>query len=57
MHNLEAPQERKGHKTRKPAISIAKMAGIDPQLICQASMWALLVLLLGTTGSVSWPKA
>ena len=30
----------KGHQTRTKAVSIAEMAGIDPQLICQAAIWA-----------------
>ena len=38
-HDLDAPQEIKGHQMRKQAIFIAEMAGIDLQLICQAATW------------------
>ena len=41
-HDVAAPQGIKGHQTRKQAVSIAEMAGVDPQLICQAATWASL---------------
>ena len=40
-HDLDSPQGIKCQQTRKQPISIAEMAGIDPQLICQAATWAL----------------
>ena len=40
VHDVEAPQGIKGHQTRKQAVSFAEMAGVDPQLICQAATWA-----------------
>ena len=41
-HDLDVPQGVKGHQTRKQAVSISEMAGVDPQLICQAATWASL---------------
>ena len=37
MNDLEAPQGITGYQTKKQPVSIAEMAGIDPQLICQAA--------------------
>ena len=39
-HDLEAPQGIKGHQTRKHAVSIVENAGVHPQLIYQAAIWA-----------------
>ena len=36
-HDLEASQGIKGHQSRKQAVSIKEMAGIDLQLICQTA--------------------
>jgi hypothetical protein len=38
--SLEVPMGIKGHQTRKVATSIADMAGVDPQAICNAATWA-----------------
>jgi hypothetical protein len=38
--DLEVPMGIKGHQTRKVATSIADMAGVDPQAICNAATWA-----------------
>ena len=32
-HDLDDPQGIAGHQIRKQAVSIAEMAGVDPQLI------------------------
>ena len=39
-HDVIAPQGVKGHQTRKQAVSIAEMAGVDPKRICDAATWA-----------------
>jgi hypothetical protein len=38
--NLPIPQGIKGHQTRKQATSLADLAGVDPQAICNAATWA-----------------
>ena len=38
-HDVDALQGIKGHQTRKQAVSIADMAGVDPKRICDAT-WA-----------------
>ena len=40
MQDLEAPQGIKVHQISKQAISIAEIAGIDPQLIYQVGLFA-----------------
>ena len=39
-HDLDTPHGIKGHHTLKQAVSMAEMAGVDPQCICQAATWA-----------------
>ena len=38
--HLPVPLGVKGHQTRKQATSIADLAGVDPQAICDAATWA-----------------
>ena len=38
--HLPIPKGIKGHQTRKQATSIADLAGVDPQAICDAATWA-----------------
>jgi hypothetical protein len=38
--HLPVPIGVKGHQTRKQATSIADLAGVDPQAICDAATWA-----------------
>jgi hypothetical protein len=40
VQGLPVPMGVKGHQTRKLATSIADMAGVDPQDICNAATWA-----------------
>ena len=40
QNDLPIPQGVKGHQTRKQATSLADMAGVDPQAICDAATWA-----------------
>ena len=39
-HDIDAPQGIKGHQTRKQAVSIVEMTGVDPKRICDAATWA-----------------
>ena len=38
--HLPVPQGIRGHQTRKQATSIADLAGVPPQTICEAATWA-----------------
>ena len=40
VHDVDAPLGIKGHQTRKQAVCIAEMAGVDPKIICNAATWA-----------------
>ena len=40
VQNLPVPQGIKGHQTRKQATSIAELAGVAPETICEAATWA-----------------
>ena len=39
-HDLDSPQGRKGHQTKKQAISIADMAGVDTTTVALFSTFA-----------------
>ena len=38
--DLPIPQGVKGHQVRKQAVSLAELAGVSPQAICEAATWS-----------------
>ena len=48
--NIAAPSGVQGHQVRKHAVSMAELAGVSPQVICEAATWSSTCMLLDFTG-------
>ena len=48
--NIAAPSGVQGHQVRKQAVSMAELAGVSRQAICEAATWSSTCMLLDFTG-------